>query len=54
MRNDLKGPQFSICYLRIFVTLGSGIAGFNCIQMSGAIQCIMQSAIYPMVPKVAI
>ena len=29
-RNDLKGPRFSIRYWRIFVTLGSGIAGFNC------------------------
>ena len=29
-RNDLKGPRFSIRYSRISVTLGSGIAGFNC------------------------
>ena len=30
-RNDWKGLEFSICYWRISVTLGSGIAGFNCI-----------------------
>ena len=29
-RNDLKGPKFSIRYWRISVTVGSGIAGFNC------------------------
>ena len=29
-RNNLKGPKFSIRYWRISVTLGSGIAGFNC------------------------
>ena len=29
-RNDLKGPKLSIRYWRISVTLGSGIAGFNC------------------------
>ena len=26
----MKGPYFSIHYWRISVTLGSGIAGFNC------------------------
>ena len=29
-RNVLNGPKFSIRYWRISVTLGSGIAGFNC------------------------
>ena len=32
-RNDLKGPQLSIRYWRISITLGSGIAGFNCIYV---------------------
>ena len=29
-KSDLKGLKFSICYWRISVTLGSGLAGFNC------------------------
>ena len=29
-RNNLKGPNSSILYWRISVTLGSGRAGFNC------------------------
>ena len=33
-RNVFKGPRFSIRYWRISVTLGSGIAGFNCIHFS--------------------
>ena len=32
-RNDFKEPRFSICYWRISVTLGSGIAGFNCTRL---------------------
>ena len=28
--NDLRGPQFSIRYWQISITLGSGIAGFHC------------------------
>ena len=29
-RDDLKGLELSIHYQRISITLGSGIAGFNC------------------------
>ena len=40
-RNDLKGPRFSILYWRISVSLGSGIAGFNCIWKSkGELKCM--------------
>ena len=28
----MKGPRFNICYWWISLTLGSGIAGFNCSQ----------------------
>ena len=31
----MKGPKVSICYWRISVTLGSGVAGFNCIYVFG-------------------
>ena len=31
-RNEQKEPKLSICYWRISVTLGSGIAGFNCME----------------------
>ena len=29
-KHVLKGPKYNIHYCRIFVTLGSGIAGFHC------------------------
>ena len=29
-KDVLKGPRFSVCYWRISVTHGSGVAGFNC------------------------